>query len=667
MTFRRASTKSLAGLALAALFACAALLATVAAPAGAAVPGEIRSFGTPGTGAGQFFLPQAVGVDQSDESIFVVDFNSSFSFRLRKFSSTGEELGEAEIPAEVGGAAQKLEGVAVDSTNHLLYLLGVEPEGSVEAKRIYVFSTTPTAGKLEPPSPGSGVLTAPSGVKVVDNPVGIEVDSSSGGLVLAGHDPAGHVVVQKVSAAGVAGARFTDSATPSIPEESTAPGQSHARLTGLAVAPDGAVFLSTATFVSPEFHLYELPPTLASAAIVPGVEAATAGESWKQTASVAPQAGETFSQGSQLAISPDGKTLYFAQSLEPKQNNEEGNYVIRGYSLEDERTSVVFGGGDTTCRIKTLSPAVAPLGDNGVVVADHGPPEEPQPFGAKIIEFGPGGSGCPVPATSVSVNGSSASPATVAKGTNVTLAASSTELHGATPTELLWEVSGPEPFTTPVVGTPADLSISHKFLKTGAYTVHLAMTVSGGIGVDPESPPDKTLIVEGVPPTALFNPSSANPAIGAAVSFDAAESFDPAGSSTGEQTFALANYHWDFGDGTAPVDTLQPVVSHAFATGGTKTVTLTVTNVEGLAGSSSQTLTVGSSSGGGGGSGGSSGSGGGGSTTTPPPAGGGGKPTKPAPTPLQRALAQCKKKKGKAKAQCVKKAKTKFGPKKHKH
>jgi DNA-binding beta-propeller fold protein YncE len=70
-------------------------------------------------------------------------------------------------------------------------------------------------------------------------------------------------------------------------------------------------------------------------------------------------------------------------------------------------------------------------------------------------------------------------------------------------------------------------------------------------------------------PTAAFNSdityvSTAN--------FSGAASSDPDGS--------IANYNWDFGDGSTPINSPTPQISHTFNRGGTFTVTLLVTDDE---------------------------------------------------------------------------------------
>jgi hypothetical protein len=68
----------------------------------------------------------------------------------------------------------------------------------------------------------------------------------------------------------------------------------------------------------------------------------------------------------------------------------------------------------------------------------------------------------------------------------------------------------------------------------------------------------------------------------AATTFDASASSDPEAASGG----GIANYHFDFGDGTS-LDSPTPVVTHAYAKPGSYSATVTVTDAQGLGGAPS--------------------------------------------------------------------------------
>ncbi|MFQ5999159.1 MAG: PKD domain-containing protein [Candidatus Bathyarchaeia archaeon] len=90
-----------------------------------------------------------------------------------------------------------------------------------------------------------------------------------------------------------------------------------------------------------------------------------------------------------------------------------------------------------------------------------------------------------------------------------------------------------------------------------------------------EAPPE--------PPVARFTPSPPKPYVNGTVTFNASASYDPDGS--------IANYTWDFDDGN--VTTVStPVIYHTYTANDTYTVTLNVTDTQGLWNTTSKTITV---------------------------------------------------------------------------
>jgi hypothetical protein len=83
-------------------------------------------------------------------------------------------------------------------------------------------------------------------------------------------------------------------------------------------------------------------------------------------------------------------------------------------------------------------------------------------------------------------------------------------------------------------------------------------------------------------PTASLTAAAGVVRQGRAVGFDAAKSSDPEASSGG----GIASYHWDFGDGSA-ADTTTPTTTHAFGERKDYSVTVTVTDKQGLASAAS--------------------------------------------------------------------------------
>lgn len=72
------------------------------------------------------------------------------------------------------------------------------------------------------------------------------------------------------------------------------------------------------------------------------------------------------------------------------------------------------------------------------------------------------------------------------------------------------------------------------------------------------------------------------PMVGGNIIFDASGSYDPDGE--------ILNYEWNFGDGTTPAPLTNPKYPHLYESPGKYTVTLTVTDNDGLTGSTSKEL-----------------------------------------------------------------------------
>ena len=83
------------------------------------------------------------------------------------------------------------------------------------------------------------------------------------------------------------------------------------------------------------------------------------------------------------------------------------------------------------------------------------------------------------------------------------------------------------------------------------------------------------------PPVALFTYSPQNPVIGEEITFDASDSYDPDGE--------IVSYEWDFGDDSTGNG---EVVTHAYSSADAYTVTLTVTDDDGVTDSTSKVVNV---------------------------------------------------------------------------
>ncbi len=115
-------------------------------------------------------------------------------------------------------------------------------------------------------------------------------------------------------------------------------------------------------------------------------------------------------------------------------------------------------------------------------------------------------------------------------------------------------------------GSGSGPTTTHTYASHGTYTAQLTVTDNDGASdtttssVSVSSPANQ-------PPTAAFSLSPTSPVAGAPVSFDAAASADPDGS--------IVSYIWSFGDGGSGSG---PTTTHTYASPGTYTAQLTVTD-----------------------------------------------------------------------------------------
>ena len=584
-------------------------LSLFAASAGASF-GELAKVGAFGVGAGEFYFPTGLAVDPETNDVFVVDEPGSewpgigpSSFRIQEFSpSLGKPIATVTVPTPKIGehGYQFVAGIAVDPSSKRLYVLksiNAEESGyTYVAGEIDIYSTDVSSETLK----SEGVLykfaTSLPAPDTVSEPVGLAVDPVNHDVIVLGASSDGeNAHIQEVSSTGQLGSSYEDS--------SHNLGKIGSMPTGIAVGPDGS-FYFTVNFNAVEKKVLrpgvvKLSPDLSTMTVVhqvrgeePGLDGGTAGGN-----------GRTY--GPQVAVNPEGTVVYAAEESVGSSLKEAGVYEVRGMSVSTGEQSVVYGGGKTTCEIASAYSAIA-AGSDGVVYAldeGGGNSSEPSPYGFHLVEFGPGGSGCPAPATSFTVDGKpeavGGASVEVMKGEDVKLVASEAELNSEKPSELVWEVSGPESVTEKVTPVPpattASVELSHRFLKPGVYTVSLSMAVSPGtLG----SPPVVTrkIDVTAPSPVATFEVFGAGGLLaqsvkpGEEVTFDGSASSDPTGECTPSAgcvpTSHLKSYTWNFGDGSQAVTSTEPKVKHVFANAGLQevsdTVSLTVTNEEGV-------------------------------------------------------------------------------------
>lgn len=499
----RAQTRIGARLArlLATIGAISATAAALAAPAGAATFGQVgAAWGTPGSSAGQLFNPSMLGVDPSDGSVYSgEEMPDGKHFRIQKFSSSGVFKAKVELPTVLKeGGKEKiltLHGVAVDPVLHRLYLIEgcamVRPAASCEAppniefgaKRILVFSTESKGTELVPAEVAT--LPLPEGEDTLYTPESIAVDPSNHDLVVLGENIEERATVQRIGSAGAIGPRFVDTGNELRPVGKEA--------TSIAVGPDGTTYTLTGSFnaAGSKFtRAWQLPKDLSHAEKVPGFAEAAEAEGW--ATGLLAQKPSPLAGGPQLAISPDGGTLYWKEGLgQGEEEDEPDNVLVRDFSLGKKETRALYGNGEASCVIQTSDAGIGAVGEN-LIVLDYGPEFEEgklPAYGDRVLTFGPGGSGCRAPVAQFTVNGSGAAEVEVTKGAVVTFDASSSEMLGTTPSELDWNFgdgSEEKVLENKKTEEPAKTSTTHKFASGGTYTVTLKMKLaqpnSGAVG-----------------------------------------------------------------------------------------------------------------------------------------------------------------------------------------
>jgi len=117
--------------------------------------------------------------------------------------------------------------------------------------------------------------------------------------------------------------------------------------------------------------------------------------------------------------------------------------------------------------------------------------------------------------------------------------------------------------------TGTGVSPTHSYSSVGSYTVTLTVTDDSGLSDTAASTAD---IAAGPQPPVADPNGPYTGTVGSAVQFDGTGSFDPDGG-------AIVSYAWDFGDGTSGSGATP---THSYATAGTYSVSLTVTDDEGV-------------------------------------------------------------------------------------
>lgn len=161
-------------------------------------------------------------------------------------------------------------------------------------------------------------------------------------------------------------------------------------------------------------------------------------------------------------------------------------------------------------------------------------------------------------------------PETPLAGEIVTFNASASHDPDGTIVSYTWD------FGDDTVITVSDPVTTHIYAVYGIYTVSLTVTDNDDL-TDTKSKPIKVI----APPTASFTYSPLAPLVNEVITFNASGSTPNGGE--------IESYTWDFGDGSTKTG---DIVTHAYASEGTYSIVLNVTDTEGLWDTSTVDVTV---------------------------------------------------------------------------
>jgi PKD repeat protein len=633
--------------------------------------GELARFGEKaGDKAGELdeTHTRAIGVDPTENSVYVLDEPKKASketrfYRLQKFTesggkytstasvefeekyirvSPGEEEGEEAEPATV-------EGIAVDPTEHRIYLLAVNlrdkktikknhgPDAEEVAGRdlpvastLYSFSTEPSGGKLvaasgtKEPHPGEiGVLDGGAELqtqsetagKALLSPAGITVDPAKHEVIVLAHvddkgnavdnvaEATDHYVLQRIKSTGALGEQYVDT-TNKLKEKNEFTELRPAPHSPVVVSVEGKERVYVGYFgiaeVPYEFSSSQPPRVLTDAVNPLGEESIEGGIT-----------NSTEPAGGRLTASPEG-TLFGVGGIVNSAEAGNGSSGIVAFS-PGEGSEIGWTGGQVPSGLNpqdrcVLRPYPEAKGDFIGVAAGSGGkvfalvpeflsrfeyeeeevwneekeeyeiivtkiPREAPFFGA-VVEFGPGGTGCPAAkletptakVAGIEVQGEGP----VAPGVKVTF---SSAVKQADALKVEWNFGDGSP---PVVESKDEYqktTITHQFETAGKFTVTETVSgddlnteqviYSGGLLATPTLTVKRTISISKPLPKAEFVSSSS----GQTAKFDASSSSDKEGT--------ITIYKWSFGDGTS-AETTGPTVEHAYGAAGTYGVVLKV-------------------------------------------------------------------------------------------
>lgn len=242
-----------------------------------------------------------------------------------------------------------------------------------------------------------------------------------------------------------------------------------------------------------------------------------------------------------------------------------------------------LGGGSGSCDFGVGALALAAGHDGTLFVLDQDKNSLLEgTSGRQVVEFGPGGTGCPQPSGTFSVNNDVVhSEVSVQSGAPVAFDASTIDRSGETPFEIDWKFGsattggpGNDGYTVvSKIGAPGfswpSPTATNTFSTPGVYPV--TVRVVGDYGTSTFSRTVKVVATEAE--QAIFSVEPTSVTVGGTVSVDASASKASPGAS------GFDEYSWNFGDGS-PTDEIQssPQDTHVYTQAGVYGVTLTVTD-----------------------------------------------------------------------------------------
>ncbi len=504
----------------------------------------------------------AFGVNQDDNSVFVGYRNGeSGKYSIKKLvvnpSNKGEELGTVTFkpPKETNEVleeeAEGIEGIAIDPVKKRIYVLARYEQlaaRSYAAGALFAFSTEPNSEKKLVPASGTGpegLLASFATLKAATKealiaPQGITVDPTTHDVILLGEveegtseNPLRHLALQRISEAGVAGARYVSPKT--VVEEGT----------GAEFADSPVVSQTGAVYFQSKQSILEVPKSFSSSLPTPVFQF----PSFTEGSTVIsqhllefniPSEGENL--GATLSFAPNGASegsFYSTAEIEPYVVKE--GHVTQGAggpypgalalnSSEHEGKTAVSehgwtgGQAEGVCAIGFLGETYETLsaGKEGKLFVLNNPKEEQ----AEVVEFGPAGKGCPSASSAplrAEVNAKVVS--SVSTGTSVKFVAELT----ANATSVEWSFGDGSAVQTVTNGEYQTATVKHAFSKAGSYKVtakiHTDDLATEELKV--EVPLTVTEEGGGEAPVVTRKPESRTVTEGSAATFEAAASGSP--------------------------------------------------------------------------------------------------------------------------------------------